>query len=133
MTTKDKAHAVRQAVIQSITGAESDEEAADRVMDLLDDMKLVVYSADETLPMLSSAGKMLMLVMEYPQITLREAAMRLGITEANARRSMGNLVTRGLVGRERVLRKNVYTVNVAAILEHPDIRRFLLSITNAVL
>lgn len=133
MISKDNTHAVRQAVIQSIVSAEDSDEAADRVMDLLDDMKLVVYSADETLPLLSSAGKMLMLVMEYPQITLREAAMRLGTTEANARRSMGNLMRRGLVGREKVLRKNVYTVDVAAVLEHSDIRRFLLSITNAVL
>lgn len=128
----ERLHIVRQAVLQSIAQGEDVDAQADNVMDLLNDMGVVVFAPNEPLKMLTAAGRMLMVIMEYPEITLREAAVRLGITEQGASRAVRDLTKRGLISRRKVRRRNVYTVNVAAVLEHSDIRRFLLALTGSV-
>jgi DNA-binding MarR family transcriptional regulator len=56
---------------------------------------------------------------EQPELRLREVAERVGITERAVHRVVGELEEAGYLERERVGRRNVYTVFPERPLRHP--------------
>lgn len=56
---------------------------------------------------------------EDPDLTLREVAEKVGITERATHRIVSDLVRDGALERERVGRRNHYNVNSKVPLRHP--------------
>ncbi|MBI2872423.1 MAG: winged helix-turn-helix transcriptional regulator [Chloroflexi bacterium] len=67
-------------------------------------------------------GAVLALISEHRQITAREIALRLGITERSVHRIIADLEREGYIQRERVGRFNWYEVNSDLPLRHPEMR-----------
>lgn len=59
-------------------------------------------------------GHVLALIAEVSQITEREMSDRLGITERSVQRIISDLEKENYISREKVGRRNRYTVNPAA-------------------
>lgn len=59
---------------------------------------------------LTNHGKALLLIAEDPEIRMRDIAALLDITERGTQRIVADLVKAGYLGRERIGRRNLYTV-----------------------
>jgi len=68
---------------------------------------------------LTNHAQVLLCVAHDPGIRLRDIAETVGITERSAHRIVTELVEDGYVARERVGRRNVYTVKPERPLHHP--------------
>jgi DNA-binding IclR family transcriptional regulator len=56
-----------------------------------------------------------------PDLTVREIAERVGLTERQAHRVLADLVDEGYLAREKVGRRNRYRVNHEAPMRHPAV------------
>ena len=72
----------------------------------------------------TSHTQVLLCLASDPNVRLRDVAETVGITERAAQRILGDLVEAGYVERERVGRRNHYTVNAALAMRHSSQRNF---------
>ncbi|MFM7069299.1 MAG: helix-turn-helix transcriptional regulator [Actinomycetes bacterium] len=68
---------------------------------------------------LTNHAHVLLLLGKDPDLRLRDLAMAVGITERAAQRIVTELIEGGYVSRERVGRRNTYTVHPDIPLRHP--------------
>jgi DNA-binding MarR family transcriptional regulator len=69
----------------------------------------------------TSHAFVLLQVERNPDITVREIAEQVGLTERQAHRVLADLVEEGYLTRERVGRRNRYQVNHSGPMRHPAI------------
>jgi DNA-binding MarR family transcriptional regulator len=69
----------------------------------------------------TSHGFALIEVYRDPDSTVREIAQRVGVTERQAHRVLGDLVAAGYLTRERVGRRNTYRVDESQHMRHPSV------------
>lgn len=119
------AAAVRRT-IESYPGG--DEKLTEEVLATLERLRVISYQDPDTLPLLSVAGRTLVLILEHPDMTIREMAIRQGTVESNVQRAVSNLVEARLVTRTKVGRRNRYRINWGEVMRHPDFYRLLLSV-----
>ncbi len=74
--------------------------------------------ASRTWTFLTNHTQVLLRIAENSDITLREIAQDVGITERAAQRIAADLVEAGIIERQRRGRKNHYTVNRDATMRH---------------
>ena len=67
---------------------------------------------------LTNHTQVLICIAEDVDITLREVANKVGITERAAQRIVADLVDAGIIDRRRVGRRNHYLVNRGAAMRH---------------
>lgn len=70
---------------------------------------------------ITSHGVVLIEVFRDPNATVRVISERAGLTERQAHRVLGDLVTEGYLSRERVGRRNAYRINAAQSMRHPAV------------
>ncbi len=68
---------------------------------------------------LTNHARVLLCLAEEPDLRLREAAERIGITERAVQRIVTDLEDAGVITRSREGRRNHYTINEEARLRHP--------------
>ena len=71
---------------------------------------------------LTSHSQVLLCILRDPEARLRDIAATVGITERAAQRIVSDLVEAGYVTRERVGRRNRYSLNPKAPMRHPSQR-----------
>ena len=69
----------------------------------------------------TSHAVVLIEVARNPQATVREIAERARLTERQAHRVLSDLAEAGYLARERIGRRNRYTVNAAQPMRHPSV------------
>lgn len=123
--TADLGH-LRESLAEALTAVGDDPTAqAEAVLRCLGERQIIHYAPAGTLPLLTPAGRVLVLVARYPEITLRELGNRLGITESSIGRQVTFLVEAGLVKRTRFRNRNRYELAGNALSEHPDITHWV--------
>jgi len=75
-------------------------------------------SEAKTWTFLTNHAQVLLCLAETPDIRLRDVAERVGITERATQRILAELVEAGYVKRERVGRRNRYTVDRQHAMRH---------------
>ncbi|WP_424952773.1 winged helix-turn-helix domain-containing protein [Deinococcus sp.] len=68
---------------------------------------------------LTNHAHVLVCLTQQPEATLREVAVRVGVTERAVQRIVRELEEAGILRRERLGRRNRYTVVGASPLRHP--------------
>ena len=68
----------------------------------------------------TSHTQVLLCLQRNPNVRLRDIAQTVGITERAAQRIVTDLVGAGYVTRERIGRRNHYTVDRSARMRHPS-------------
>jgi len=68
---------------------------------------------------LTNHGHVLLLVARQPDIRLAQIAQQVGIGERAAHRIVEDLVQAGYLSRQRIGRRNVYTVDLDRPFRHP--------------
>jgi predicted ArsR family transcriptional regulator len=70
---------------------------------------------------ITSHGTVLVQVARQPQATVREIAEKAGLTERQAHRVLADLEAEGYIERERVGRRNRYSVDARRPMRHPSV------------
>ena len=78
--------------------------------------------ADHHWAFITSHGILLIEVARTPDATVRELAERVNLTERQAHRVLADLVEENYLVRERVGRRNRYSVNESRPMRHPGLR-----------
>ena len=76
-------------------------------------------SSAKTWNFLTNHAHVLLLLHRDPDLRQRDIATRVGITEGAVQRILHDLEDEGYIGREKVGRRNHYTVNPNRPLRHP--------------
>jgi len=69
--------------------------------------------------LLSSHGRVLLIIAQEPDLRLRDIAERAGITERSAQGIVSDLEHEGYIERERVGRRNAYRLHPEMPFRHP--------------
>lgn len=69
--------------------------------------------------LLTNHGRVLLLVAQNPQVRLRDIATLAGITERSAQAIVSDLEAEGYLHRDKVGRRNVYSVHPEKPFRHP--------------
>ena len=77
---------------------------------------------EHTWHFLTSHSQALLCIHRDPQARLRDMAQAVGITERATQRIVSDLVDAGYVTRERVGRRNRYSLNMSVPMRHPSQR-----------
>jgi len=123
-------HYVKKRIADAIAGADTLEVAADYVMEILNDLRLVSYSKRDRVSLLTQAGKAFVLLIENPDSSQREIAVRLGINDSGAQRLITKLLEDGLVERQKRGQGYSYRPCYDSVWKHPDVWRFALAIAD---
>jgi len=78
----------------------------------------VSQETDTTWTFITNHGHVLLCLAENADLTVREVAQKVGITERAVMRIIGELEEAGVVARVREGRRNHYTINKKASLRH---------------
>ena len=112
-----------KAAIES-AGSSDPDDLAEVVLQTLNEHKIIAYTPKDLLAILTPAGRVLVIVAENPNVTLREISVALGVSESNVGRSIGKLVSSNVITRTKVNGLNTYEVNSDGGNSHPDIARY---------
>lgn len=126
MKNDNRADEVKKA-IQAALGvnqSDSDEDAVEAVMRALDKQKVFRYHNDDVISLLSTAGRVLVVLSEDPKLTQRAISVYLDLSETMIDKTVKSLIASGLITKTKVNRQNIYKVNEEEVLKHPDIRKF---------
>lgn len=126
MKNDNRAEEVKKA-IQAALGvnqSDTDGEAVEAVMRALDKQKVFRYHNDDVISLLSTAGRVLVVLSEDPKLTQRAISVYLDLSETMIDKTVKSLIASGLITKTKVNRQNIYKVNEEEVLKHPDIRKF---------
>jgi predicted transcriptional regulator len=126
MKNDNRADEVKKA-IQAALGvnqSDTDGEAVEAVMRALDKQKVFRYHNDDVISLLSTAGRVLVVLSEDPKLTQRAISVYLDLSETMIDKTVKSLIASGLITKTKVNRQNIYKVNEEEVLKHPDIRKF---------
>lgn len=126
MKNDNRAEEVKKA-IQAALGvnqSDIDGEAVEAVMRALDKQKVFRYHNDDVISLLSTAGRVLVVLSEDPKLTQRAISVYLDLSETMIDKTVKTLIASGLITKTKVNRQNIYKVNEEEVLKHPDIRKF---------
>lgn len=74
---------------------------------------------DRQWTLLTNHGRVLLLIAQQPELRLRDLADAAGITERSTQMIVSDLERAGYIDKERVGRRNAYSVNRTAPFRHP--------------
>ena len=117
-------HVLRNPLQIIIKSDASPEQITEEVLTYLGRSGVIDYAPKGTLKLLNPAGRVLVALMERPDITMRELSVYLGTTEANVLKQVVALVEANLIARTKVKGRNTYRFNLDEVVKHPDITRF---------
>lgn len=104
----------------------------EKIFKSLDENRIIHYSEDGEVSLLSTPGRILFTLILDPFMTQRAIAVYLGISETMVEKTIKTLIDKGLVTKTKVNRKNVYRFNKDLLIKNADIQR-LPSILNKLL
>ena len=132
MKNENKSEEVKRAIEIALSGVTSGsaEEFTERVLQALDRKKVLRYHNEGVINLLSTAGRVLVVLMEDPTMTQRAVAVYLGLSETMIDRTVKSLIAAGLITKTKVNRQNVYQINKNLVENHPDIQRVISAIVN---
>lgn len=127
---KEKAEDIKKAIeeVIGLGGADSDD-AVEKILKTLDRQKIFRYHKENEVSLLSTAGRVLVAIIEDPTMTIRAISVYLDLSETMIDKTVRTLVSAGLITKTKVNRQNVYQLNKNLIFEQTDIQHILAAIS----
>jgi DNA-binding MarR family transcriptional regulator len=97
----------------------------EEVLQSLDEQNLISYNPRFSTNIVTPFGRMLVLLMERPNLTIREMSVILGVTESNINKAITKLLGDELVFKKQNNGRYEYSVNYEVAKEHQDIRQLV--------
>jgi predicted transcriptional regulator len=130
--SESRAEEVRKAIELALKGGSAVDGpgAVELVMEALDKKKVFRYHTEDTVDLLSTAGKVLVVLLDDPTMTQRAISVYLDMSETMIDKTIKSLVSVGLITKTKVNRQNIYKVNTELILQHQDVQKFFSAISS---
>ena len=119
------AEEVRRIVYDHMGRTASPEILIQDLLAAMDKAKLLYYADPGRVGLLNGHGRVLVAVLEDPNITQRALSKYLNVSESNVNYSLRQLTKDGLIEKVKVKNRNHYRFNPDNGIRHPDIRRFI--------
>jgi predicted transcriptional regulator len=119
---------IKKALEEAIAEQGGNDLTLEKVMQTLDSKKILRYHKEHEVSLLSTAGRVLVALIEDPNMTIRAISVYLDLSETMIDKTVKQLINAGLITKTKVNRQNVYRYNNKLILEQPDIQNFLVAI-----
>ena len=126
MKNDNRAEEIKKAIHDALGGGGSGNknETLEAVLQALDKQKVFRYHNDDVISLLSTAGRVLVVLIDDPNLTQRAISVYLDLSETMIDKTVKTLIASGFITKTKVNRQNVYKVNEEEVLKHPDIRKF---------
>lgn len=126
MKSESRAEEVRKAIELALKGSAAGgaPDTVELVMEALDKKKVFRYHTEDTVDLLSTAGKVLVVLLDDPTMTQRAISVYLDMSETMIDKTIKGLAEAGLISKTKVNRQNIYKVNTELILQHQDVQKF---------
>jgi predicted transcriptional regulator len=133
MKNESKSDEIKRAIENALglSGKGGSGDAVERVLEVLEQKKVFRYQKDETVGLISSAGRILTVLIDDPTMTQRAIAVYLDMSETMVDRTIKSLIAAGLLTKTKVNRQNIYNVSFENVLKHIDIRSIYAAIQKA--
>jgi predicted transcriptional regulator len=120
----DRAASIKLALAEAISSVSdgTSEEVLEKVLSALDKQKLLRYHNEDSVNLFSTAGKVLVAIIEDPTMTVRAISVYLDISETMVDKSVKALISDGLISKTKVQRQNIYKINFYAVKNHQDMK-----------
>lgn len=119
---------IKKALEEAIAQEGGNDVTVEKVMQALDNKKIFRYQRDDEVNLLSTAGRVLIAIIEDPTMTVRAISVYLDLSETMIEKTVKQLIAAGLITKTKVNRQNVYRYNNKSILEQRDIQNFFTAI-----
>lgn len=119
---------IKKALEEAIAQDADSDVTIEKVLQTLDSKKILRYHKDYEISLLSTAGRVLVSLIEDPTMTIRAISVYLDLSETMIEKTVKQLINAGIITKTKVNRQNVYRYNKKAINEQPDIQNFLRAI-----
>ncbi len=119
---------IKKALEEAIAEQGGNDLTLEKVMQTLDSKKILRYHKEHEVSLLSTSGRVLVALIEDPNMTIRAISVYLDLSETMIDKTVKQLINAGLITKTKVNRQNVYRYNKKLILEQPDIQNFLVAI-----
>lgn len=126
---QNKSDEIKNALHEAMSSVGPTGNVVEKILETLDEQKLFRYHRDNEVSLLSTAGRVLVSLIEDQTMTVRAIAVYLDLSETMIEKTIKQLTASGLVTKTKVNRQNVYRLNKNLIKEHSDIHHFLAAIT----
>lgn len=117
---------LEKAVSKMVGGDELIKQIVEEILYTLDEQNIISYTVKNNVNLLTPFGRVMTLLIERPNLTIREMSVFLGVTEANIIRTVSKLNSEELLTRRKKDGRFEYSVNYEVAKEHSDIRRLVL-------
>jgi hypothetical protein len=117
---------LEKAVSKMVGGDELIKEIVEEILYTLDEQNIISYTVKNNINLVTPFGRVMTLLIERPNLTIREMSVFLGVTEANIIRTVSKLNSEELLTRRKKDGRFEYSVNYEVAKEHSDIRRLVL-------
>ena len=117
---------LEKAVSKLVGGDALIKEIVEEILYTLDEQNIISYTVKNNVNLLTPFGRVMTLLIERPNLTIREMSVFLGVTEANIIRTVSKLNSEKLLTRRKKDGRFEYSVNYEVAKEHSDIRRLVL-------
>ena len=122
MKKDSQSDSVRKALFGALSSeAQDNTELVDKVLSVLDSQKLLRYSNNDDINLLSTYGKVLIVLIEDPSMTARAVSIYLGLSETMVAKVFKSLILARLITKTKDKRQNVYKINYEILKNHSDI------------
>jgi len=122
MKKDSQSDSVRKALFGALSSeAQDNTELVDKVLSVLDSQKLLRYSNNDDINLLSTYGKVLIVLIEDPSMTARAVSIYLGLSETMVAKVFKSLISARLITKTKDKRQNVYKINYEILKNHSDI------------
>lgn len=115
---------IKKALEEAIAAEGGGDETLEKVMQALDSKKILRYHKDDEISLLSTSGRVLVALIEDPNMTIRAISVYLDLSETMIEKTVKQLINAGLITKTKVNRQNVYRCNNKSILQQRDIHNF---------
>jgi Fic family protein len=114
---------LEKTLSRMIDGEDLVQQIVEELLETLDEQNIISYTVHNNINLLTPFGRVITLLIDRPNLTIREMSVFLGVTEANIIKSVSKLNSENLIVRNKKNGRFEYSVNPETIKEHADVRR----------
>ena len=129
-------HVLRQPLERVVAKAAADNADTTKIVEAilaeLDEQNLIYYKPRNAMNLFTPAGRVLVMLLERPGLTVREMSVSLGCSTASINKAISMLDKDGLLVRDKVDGRFEYRINPTAATQHQDLRRLVTVLSTAI-
>jgi len=119
---------LEKVVAQAIANNAKTKELVETILLELDEQNLIAYTPRTKVNLFTPAGRLLVMLIERPGLTIREMSVSLGCSTTAIAHALSLLDKDKLITRTKIKGRYEYRVNNQTSRYHPDLRRLIRSL-----